>query len=69
MKRPDLIIMISIWQFFTAFGALAGILGIAVYALPATLGVFGDSFINLFGLNITPLIGGVVGLSIASMCW
>ncbi len=65
MKRPDLLILIAIWQFITALGAIGGILGIVFYAFPAMLGIWGDSFIRIFGLNVTPIIGGIPGLSIA----
>jgi len=54
MKRPDLLILIAIWQFITALGALIGIIAIGIFAFPDVLGRWG-------GVDV----GGVFGLSIA----
>ena len=35
MKRPDLLVLIAVWEFLTALGALAGVTAIAVFAIPA----------------------------------
>jgi len=53
MKRPDLIILIAVWEFLTVFGALIGICAIAIFAFPEVAQEWG-----------TDLIGGVFGLSI-----
>ena len=55
MKRPDLLILIAIWQFITAFIALIGICAIAVFAFPDVIGL-------LWGPALT---GGIFGLSVA----
>ncbi len=55
VKRPDLLILIAIWEFITAFGALIGISAIAVFAFP-------DVIRPLWGPAST---GGIFGLSIA----
>ena len=54
MKRPDLLILIAIWEFITAFGALIGISAIAVFAFP-------DVIDPLWGV---PEVGAIFGLSI-----
>jgi len=55
VKRPDLLILVAIWEFITAFGALIGISAIAVFAFP-------DVIRPLWGPALT---GGIFGLSIA----
>ncbi len=54
MRRPDLLILIAVWEFMSAFGAFIGIISISVFAFPevASLGGIGSA-------------GGIVGLSIA----
>ena len=54
MKRPDLLILIAVWEFITAVGALIGVSAIAVFAFPDVIGTWG-----------IPSIGGIFGLSIA----
>lgn len=54
MKRPDLVILIAVWEFMTVFGALIGISAIAIFAFPEIAQEWG-----------TELAGGVFGLSIA----
>ena len=47
MKRPDLLLMVAIWAFFSAFLYLIGIVPIAAFALPHTHnvgGIFALSF-------------------------
>ena len=38
MKKPDLLVLIAIWEFITAFISFIGIAAIAVFAIPAVLG-------------------------------
>ncbi len=58
MKRPDLLLLIAIWEFMTAFGAVIGISAIAVFAFPEAI----DPFIGpaipgaIFGLSIAVLV-------------
>ncbi|HEX73793.1 MAG TPA: hypothetical protein G4N93_01405 [Dehalococcoidia bacterium] len=54
MKRPDLLVLVAIWAFLSAFLYLIGIAGIAIFALPEALG-FGWGPAN---------IGGIFGMSI-----
>jgi hypothetical protein len=63
MKRPDLLLLVAIWAFFSAFLYLVGIAGIAVYALPNTGGggIFALSigmFVLLCCLGLS-LAGGI----------
>jgi len=53
MKRPDLLLLVAIWAFLSAFLYLIGIAGIAIYALPEALG-FGYGLAN---------VGTIIGLS------
>jgi hypothetical protein len=67
MKKPDLIILIAIWEFITAFGAFIGIAAIAVFAFPAVINNWGDwmyySSEMMRYRDIGP-IGGIFGLSV-----
>jgi hypothetical protein len=42
MKKPDLLILVVIWEFITAFFALIGVVAIAVFTFPAVLGNWGS---------------------------
>ncbi len=53
MRRPDLLILVAVWEFLTAAGALIGISAISIFAFPEILKSQGIS-----------RIGGIVGLSI-----
>jgi hypothetical protein len=37
VKKPDLIILVVIWEFISAFGAVIGISAIFIFALPSVL--------------------------------
>jgi hypothetical protein len=54
VKRPDLLLLIAIWEFITAFGALIGISAIAVFVFP-------DAIKHTLGSAIP---GAIFGLSI-----
>lgn len=56
MKKPDLIILIVIWQFLTAVVLFFGIIALGVFAYPAVFRLWGE-----------PFIGGVVILSMATL--
>ena len=46
MKRPDMLLLIAIWQFLTAAGSVVGTASIAVFAFPHTWGpggIFGPT--------------------------
>ena len=61
-KRPDLLLLIAIWQFLNAFLCLIGMAAIAIFAFPGALGHYGP--VNI-GPPIYPDIGAIFGLSIA----
>ena len=68
MKKPDLLILIAIWEFITAFVVFIGIVAIAVFAFPAVLGVWGDwGYYNgmMWNNGDMPRVGAVFGLSVA----
>jgi len=58
VKRPDLLLLIAIWEFITAFGALIGISVIAVFAFPDAINHTLGSAIPgiIFGLSIAILM-------------
>ena len=54
MKRPDLLLLVAIWAFFSAFLYFIGIVAIAIFSLPEALG-FGWGPANagsIFGQSI-----------------
>ncbi|MDD5288740.1 MAG: hypothetical protein PHY28_06505 [Dehalococcoidales bacterium] len=68
MKKPDLLILVSIWEFIAAFLAFICIVAIAVFAFPAVLGVWGDWGYSSYGMmnnGDMPRVGAIFGLSIA----
>lgn len=68
MKRPDLLLLVAIWQFVSVFFALVGIVAIAVFAFPVVLDMWGNALVGgVFGLSVVLLIlTAVVGLGIAA---
>jgi hypothetical protein len=57
MKRPDLVILIAVWEFLTVFGALIGIVAIAVFAFPGVAQEWGmDLAGGIFGLSVAILV-------------
>ena len=63
MKRPDLLVLIAVWEFLTALGALAGVTAIAVFAIPAVW----DYPPAMFGLSMAVLVLlTYIGLSVAA---
>jgi hypothetical protein len=68
MKRPDLLILVAIWQFVSAFLLAIGIAAIAVFALPEALGYrWGPAEVgSIFGLSIGIFVLlCLIGLSLA----
>jgi len=71
MKRPDLLILISIWQFLNALFCSIGIAAIAVFAFPkagpADIGTIFGLSIGIFflvcciGLSVAGGIGLIIG--------
>ncbi len=57
MKRPDLVILIAVWEFLTVFGALIGIIAIAIFAFPEVAQEWGmDMAGGVFGLSVAILV-------------
>lgn len=54
MKRPDLLLLVAIWQLLSAFLCLIGIAAIAIFAFPEALGFwYGPADVGtIFGLSI-----------------
>ncbi len=68
MKRPDMLVLIVVWEFITAFIALIGIAAIATFAFPAVLNNFwgyGYGMMNGNYYGNMPMVGAIFGLSIA----
>ena len=61
MRRPDLLVLIAIWEFLGAAGGLIGIVAIAIFALPYTWGAG-----SVFALTIAMVaLAGYAGVSVA----
>lgn len=57
MRRPDLLILIAVWEFVTAFGAFIGIISIVVFAFPHVSSSPGFGSVGgIFGLSIAVLV-------------
>jgi hypothetical protein len=57
MKKPDLLILVAIWEFFTAFWAMIGMAAIAIFAYPAVLELDRMEKLGaMFGLTIGMLV-------------
>ena len=70
MKRPDLLLLIAIWQFVNAFLCLIGIAAISIFAFPGAVGYWpvhvGVDIGTIFGLSVSILfLLGCIGLSVA----
>jgi len=68
MRKPDLLILVAVWEFLTAIGALIGISAIVIFAFPQILDNCGIGLVGgLFGLSIALLIlVGYTSIAIAS---
>ena len=60
LKKPDLLILVAIWQFLCAFFLLIGIVAIGVFALPDT----GGGGVIALNIGIFVLVC-LIGLSLA----
>ena len=58
MKKPDLLILVIVWQFLSAFMALMGLLVVAIVAFPdATASMWGSTLPGfIFAISIAVLI-------------
>ncbi|MFC1971299.1 hypothetical protein ACFLV0_05185 [Chloroflexota bacterium] len=69
MKRPDLLLLVAIWAFLSAFLYLIGVAAIATFAFPEALGFgYGPSNVgSIFGMSIGIFVLlCCAGLSLAS---
>jgi MFS family permease len=58
MKKPDLLVLVIVWQFLSAFMALIGLLSVAIVAFPdATASMWGSALPGfIFGIGIVVLV-------------
>jgi MFS family permease len=58
MKKPDMLLLVIVWQFLSAFLALIGLLSVAIVAFPdATASMWGSALPGfIFGIGIVVLI-------------
>jgi len=57
VKRPDLLILIAVWEFLSALASLIGIAAIAVFAFPEVGCMWGVAEVGgLFGLSVAMLV-------------
>jgi hypothetical protein len=58
MKKPDMLILVIIWQFISAFLALIGLFSVAIVVFPdATASMWGSALPGfIFGIGIVVLI-------------
>ena len=57
MKRPDLLLLIAVWEFITAFIAFVGLCAIAVFVIPDAIKPWwGPEVGTIFGLSIGILV-------------
>ncbi|MBN1272544.1 MAG: hypothetical protein JXB26_09760 [Candidatus Aminicenantes bacterium] len=51
MRRPDLIILVAVWQIFNAFVSVIGIVAIYLFAFPSISHLYGEARLGaMFGL-------------------
>jgi len=57
MKRPDLLVLVAIWEFLTALGAFIGICAVSIFAFPSVDMMWGGPRVGaLFGLSVAILV-------------
>jgi hypothetical protein len=57
MRRPDLLILIAVWEFISTFGAFVGIIAIALFAFPEVDSLHGvGSLGGIFALSLAVLV-------------
>ena len=67
MRKPDLLILVVVWEFITAVGAVIGISAILVFALPNAAFIFGmPRAFGIFGLTVAiAVLLGYIGIALA----
>ena len=72
MKRPDIVVLIAIWEFITAFLALVGVGAILAISLPRVMGWWGIGQLHsvvapVFGLSVgVVVLLAFIGLAVAA---
>jgi hypothetical protein len=57
MRRPDLLILIAVWEFISTFGAFVGIIAVALFAFPEVSSLHGvGSLAGIFVLSLVVLV-------------
>ena len=56
MKRPDLLLLVAIWEFITSVCAFIGAVAIAVFAFPMLLAMRVPRWGALFGLSVVMIL-------------
>ena len=57
MKKPDLLVLVAIWNFLSAFGSVVGMAAIAIFAFPAVADLYRMEKVGaMFGLTIGMLV-------------
>jgi hypothetical protein len=67
LKRPDLLLLIAIWEFISVFGVVIAIAAIAIFAIPEVSGDVGAIFglsIAIFALVCYVLLGVLGGIGV-----
>jgi hypothetical protein len=60
MKKPDLLILIAIWEFIAALFTLGIIIFLTLVAFPSVLGMWGNNWWDMWGIGNAPSIMGSV---------
>ena len=68
MKKPDLLILIAIWEFLAAFFAFIGIIVLGMFAFPHMLTLWGYARTGgIFGLSVAVIfLMAYLGLSVSA---
>jgi hypothetical protein len=57
MRRPDLLILVAVWEFISTFGAFIGIIAIALFAFPEVASLHGIASLGgIFALSLVVLV-------------
>ena len=53
MRKPDLLVLVAVWDFVVAFFLLIGIAAIAIFAFPAV-------YFDLYGMDLNAAVFGLI---------
>ena len=59
MKKPDLLVLVAVWQFVAAFFVLCAAGFMSLLLLPSSLGMWGNNWGSMWGMNNIPEIGAI----------